>query len=110
MLVGRSIGWFGVATLNGVVLVSAIRHKASEGIELLDAARQGAHERLRPVLTTALIASLGFLPMALATGTGSEVQRPLVSVVIGGLVTATLLTLGILPALYVRHGSVVKAT
>ena len=95
------IALFGVATLNGVVLVSSILHYELEGHCARDAARLAAHERLRPVLTTAVVASLGFLPMALATGTGAEVQRPLASVVMGGLVTATLLTLALLPSLYV---------
>jgi cobalt-zinc-cadmium resistance protein CzcA len=94
------IALFGVATLNGVVLVSAIRRIEIEGVPSREAARRAAHERLRPVLTTAVVASLGFLPMALATGAGSEVQRPLASVVMGGLVTATILTLGLLPTLY----------
>ena len=94
------IALFGVATLNGVVLVSAIRRLETEGLSSRDAARRAAHERLRPVLTTAIVASLGFLPMALATGTGAEVQRPLATVVMGGLVTATTLTLGLLPTLY----------
>ena len=92
----------GVATLNGVVLLSAARRLEDEGLSSLDAARRAAHERLRPVLTTAVVASLGFLPMALATGTGSEVQRPLATVVIGGLVTATALTLLLLPSLFAR--------
>lgn len=96
------VALFGVATLNGVVLLSAVRRAEAEGKGALAAARDGAHERLRPVLTTAIVASLGFLPMAIATGTGAEVQRPLATVVIGGLVTATLLTLGILPSLYAR--------
>jgi cobalt-zinc-cadmium resistance protein CzcA len=94
------IALFGVATLNGVVLLSAIRQRREEGEALLAAVRDGAHERLRPVLTTAVVAALGFVPMAIATGTGAEVQRPLATVVIGGLGTATLLTLGLLPALY----------
>lgn len=98
------IALLGVATMNGVVLVSAIHHRQAEGESALDAARAGAHERLRPVLTTAVVASLGVLPMAIATGTGAEVQRPLATVVMGGLVTATLLTLGVLPALYARLG------
>ena len=96
------IALFGVATLNGVVLLSSIRRLEDEGTPVGEAVRRAAHERLRPVLTTALVASLGFLPMAMATGTGAEVQRPLATVVIGGLVTATLLTLGVLPALYLR--------
>jgi cobalt-zinc-cadmium resistance protein CzcA len=94
------IALFGVATLNGVVLVSAARRHEINGESPLEAARKAAHERLRPVLTTAVVASLGFLPMALANGTGAEVQRPLATVVMGGLVTATFLTLGLLPSLY----------
>ncbi|MEO8900564.1 MAG: CusA/CzcA family heavy metal efflux RND transporter [Polyangiaceae bacterium] len=96
------IALFGVATLNGVVLLSAARRLEDEGLSSIDAARRAAHERLRPVLTTAVVASLGFLPMALATGTGAEVQRPLATVVIGGLVTATALTLLLLPSLFAR--------
>jgi cobalt-zinc-cadmium resistance protein CzcA len=96
------IALFGVATMNGVVLLSAVRRLEAEGVAFLDAARKGAHERLRPVLTTAVVASLGFLPMATATGTGSEVQRPLATVVMGGLATATLLTLLLLPAIHIR--------
>jgi len=96
------IALFGVATLNGVVLLSAARRLEDQGLSSLDAARRAAHERLRPVLTTAVVASLGFLPMALATGTGAEVQRPLATVVIGGLVTATALTLLLLPSLFAR--------
>jgi cobalt-zinc-cadmium resistance protein CzcA len=94
------IALFGVATLNGVVLLSAARRLEEEGCSSEEAARRAAHQRLRPVLTTAIVASLGFLPMAIATGTGAEVQRPLATVVIGGLVTATFLTLGLLPALF----------
>ena len=89
----------GVAVLNGLVLVSFINSLASK-INVQSAIIQGAVTRLRPVLTTALVASLGFLPMALASGTGAEVQRPLATVVIGGLITATTLTLFVLPALY----------
>jgi cobalt-zinc-cadmium resistance protein CzcA len=96
------IALFGVATLNGVVLLSSIKLHEEKGKDPLSAARDAAHERLRPVITTALVASLGFVPMAIATGTGAEVQRPLATVVIGGLVTATLLTLGVLPAIYAR--------
>jgi cobalt-zinc-cadmium resistance protein CzcA len=90
----------GVAVLNGVVLVSAINRKRTEGTALASAVREGAHERLRPVLMTALVASLGFVPMALSTGVGAEVQRPLATVVIGGIVSSTLLTLLVLPTLY----------
>ncbi len=94
------IALFGVAVLNGVVMVSHINLLRSQGLEMDDAVRQGASDRLRPVLITALVASLGFIPMALTTSRGAEVQRPLATVVIGGLFTATLLTLYILPLLY----------
>lgn len=90
----------GVAVLNGIVLVSFIRQLRGSGAPLEQAVREGAGQRLRPVLTTALVASLGFLPMAANTGIGSEVQRPLATVVIGGIVSSTLLTLVVLPALY----------
>jgi cobalt-zinc-cadmium resistance protein CzcA len=90
----------GVAVLNGLVMVSFIQVLRARGRALDDAIREGALTRLRPVLMTALVASLGFLPMALATGTGAEVQRPLATVVIGGLATSTALTLLVLPALY----------
>jgi cobalt-zinc-cadmium resistance protein CzcA len=90
----------GVAVLNGLVMVTFINHLREEGLSVDDAIRRGTLTRLRPVLMTALVASLGFVPMALATGTGAEVQRPLATVVIGGLVSSTLLTLIILPALY----------
>lgn len=90
----------GVAVLNGVVLVSYILGKRREGVALEEAVVEGAATRLRPVLMTALVASLGFVPMALATSAGAEVQRPLATVVIGGLVTSTLLTLFVLPTLY----------
>ncbi len=96
------IALFGVATMNGVVLISAIRKREAEGEDNLSAVRKGTQERLRPVLTTAVVASLGFLPMAVAKGTGGEVQRPLATVVIGGLITATILTLLLLPALNLR--------
>jgi cobalt-zinc-cadmium resistance protein CzcA len=86
------------------VLLSAVRRLEQEGVALVDAARRGAQERLRPVLTTAVVASLGFLPMAIATGTGAEVQRPLATVVMGGLASATLLTLLLLPAIHLRRG------
>ncbi|MEP0848072.1 MAG: efflux RND transporter permease subunit [Phycisphaerae bacterium] len=94
------IALFGVAVLNGVVLVSYIVQKRGEGMSPVEAARAGARVRLRPVLMTALVASLGFVPMALATSAGAEVQRPLATVVIGGLVTSTLLTLLVLPSVY----------
>jgi cobalt-zinc-cadmium resistance protein CzcA len=89
-----------VAVLNGVVLVSYIVQKRREGASPDAAAEEAAKARLRPVLMTALVASFGFVPMALATSAGAEVQRPLATVVIGGLVTSTLLTLLVLPAAY----------
>jgi heavy metal efflux system protein len=94
------IALFGVAVLNGVVMVSAINRLREEGRTVEEAVSEGAATRLRPVLMTALVASLGFIPMAIATSAGAEVQRPLATVVIGGLVTSTLLTLLILPMLY----------
>ncbi|WP_349970686.1 CusA/CzcA family heavy metal efflux RND transporter [Pseudomonas caspiana] len=90
----------GVAVLNGLVMISFIRNLREEGRSLGDAINEGALTRLRPVLMTALVASLGFIPMALATGTGAEVQRPLATVVIGGILSSTALTLLVLPALY----------
>ena len=96
------IALFGIAVLNGVVLVSHIRRLEAEGMPTDQAVAQGAMDRLRPVLMTALVASLGFLPMAVATSMGAEVQRPLATVVIGGLITSTALTLLVIPALYTR--------
>lgn len=90
----------GVAVLNGLVMLSFIRSLREKGLTLVDAIREGAMTRLRPVLMTALVASLGFVPMALNTGTGAEVQRPLATVVIGGIISSTLLTLLVLPILY----------
>jgi cobalt-zinc-cadmium resistance protein CzcA len=92
----------GVAVLNGLVMLTQIRSLIEEGHDPKTAIREGALTRFRPVAMTALVASLGFVPMALATGTGAEVQKPLATVVIGGLLTATLLTLVVLPALYAR--------
>ena len=94
----------GVAVLNGLVMVSFIRQLSEEGRPWREAIVDGALTRLRPVVMTALVAALGFVPMALATGTGAEVQRPLATVVIGGLISATLLTLVVLPALLARFG------
>lgn len=94
------IALFGVAVLNGLVLMSYIQQRREEGAPAEEAAFDGARVRLRPVLTTALVASLGFVPMALATGSGAEVQKPLATVVIGGLITSTILTLVVLPAVY----------
>jgi cobalt-zinc-cadmium resistance protein CzcA len=94
------IALFGVAVLNGVVMVSSINRLRLDGRPLQAAVKEGAMTRLRPVLMTALVASLGFIPMATATSAGAEVQRPLATVVIGGLITSTLLTLLILPTVY----------
>ena len=88
----------GVAVLNGLVLIASIQHRLDLSEEVGDAIFHGALERVRPVLMTALVASLGFVPMAISTGTGAEVQRPLATVVIGGLLTSTTLTLFLLPA------------
>ncbi len=103
--VSASIGFialFGVAVLNGLVLLSTVEARRRGGEDPVTAAREGARERLRPVLMTALVASIGFLPVALSHGTGAEVQRPLATVVIGGLITSTLLTLFVLPTWYPR--------
>lgn len=96
------IALFGVAVLNGIVLIGTFNQLAKEGItDILERVTKGTQLRLRPVLMTATVASLGFLPMALSSGAGAEVQRPLATVVIGGLLTATLLTLIVLPLLYI---------
>jgi cobalt-zinc-cadmium resistance protein CzcA len=94
----------GIAVLNGLVMLTFIKQLMVEGRDRLSAIHEGALTRLRPVVMTALVASLGFVPMALATGTGAEVQRPIATVVIGGLISATLLTLFVLPALYAWFG------
>lgn len=101
--VSASIGFialFGVAVLNGLVLLSTVQRNRTRGASARESALEGSRERLRPVLMTALVASIGFIPVAVSHGTGAEVQRPLATVVIGGLVTSTLLTLLVLPALY----------
>lgn len=103
MSISAAVGFIalsGVAVLNGLVMISYIRSLREEGTQLDAAIREGALTRLRPVLMTALVASLGFIPMAIATGTGAEVQRPLATVVIGGILSSTLLTLLVLPILY----------
>jgi cobalt-zinc-cadmium resistance protein CzcA len=100
----------GVAVLNGLVMLSFMRQLMQAGTPKIEAIRVGALTRLRPVVITALVASLGFVPMALATGTGAEVQKPLATVVIGGLLSATLLTLLVLPALYARFGGQPRPT
>jgi len=94
------IALFGVAVLNGVVMISYFIELRRQGLGVDEAVMTGAELRLRPVLMTALVAGLGFVPMALSTGAGAEVQQPLATVVIGGLVTSTTLTLLVLPALY----------
>jgi heavy metal efflux system protein len=91
----------GVAVLNGLVIIAFVQKLLAEGRPLVEAVREAALTRLRPVLMTALVASLGFVPMAVATGAGAEVQRPLATVVIGGIVSSTILTLLVLPALYI---------
>jgi heavy metal efflux system protein len=96
----------GIAVLNGLVMLTYIKQLMANGYDKLEAIREGALTRLRPVSMTALVASLGFIPMAIATGTGAEVQRPIATVVIGGLISATLLTLFVLPALFARYGRV----
>ncbi len=100
----------GVAVLNGLVMVTVIHQLVNEGYALHDAIRKGCLMRLRPVLTTALVASLGFVPMAIATGTGAEVQKPLATVVIGGLISSTILTLLVPPALYLVFGKAKAAS
>lgn len=94
----------GIAVLNGLVLVSTIKRMRSEAGDIIHAVRTSALMRLRPVLMTALVAALGFVPMAISTGVGAEVQRPLATVVVGGILTSTILTLLVLPALYVTFG------
>ena len=94
----------GIAVLNGLVMLSFITQLMQQGRSKRQAIVEGALTRLRPVIMTALVASLGFVPMAIATGTGAEVQKPIATVVIGGLISATLLTLFVLPALYARFG------
>ncbi len=100
----------GIAVLNGLVMLTSIQQLVAEGFDRAAAAREGALARLRPVAMTALVASLGFVPMALGHGAGAEVQKPLATVVIGGLISATLLTLFVLPTLYARFGSPNTAT
>ena len=97
---GIASALFGVAMLNGVVLISSMEQLRAAGETAREAVLAGARRRLRPVLMTAFVASFGFIPMAVATSTGAEVQRPLASVVIGGLFSSTVLTLFLLPVLY----------
>jgi cobalt-zinc-cadmium resistance protein CzcA len=104
------IALMGIAVLNGLVLVSCFNQMLARGASLAEAVRQGALRRLRPVLMTASITALGLIPLLLASGPGSEIQRPLAIVVIGGLVSATLLTLVLLPILYRRFGVAAAAS
>jgi cobalt-zinc-cadmium resistance protein CzcA len=94
------IALFGIAVMNGVVLIEHVRHLRHQGLDQVNAVVTGAMDRLRPVLMTALCGALGFIPMAISGSAGAEVQRPLATVVIGGLFTCTLLTLLVLPAIY----------
>jgi cobalt-zinc-cadmium resistance protein CzcA len=94
------IALFGVAVLNGVVLVAYINQLRAAGRTLAESVREGSEVRLRPVLMTALVASVGFIPMAVSTSAGAEVQRPLATTVIGGLISSTVLTLLVLPTVY----------
>jgi len=114
MSISAAVGFIalsGVAVLNGLVMIALIKQLREQGMALGEAIRTGALTRLRPVLMTALVASLGFVPMALATGTGAEVQRPLATVVIGGIISSTLLTLLVLPLLYrLAHARTAKAS
>lgn len=110
MSISAAVGFlalFGIAVLNGVVLIAVIQQHENAGEERTAAVVRACSQRLRAILTTALVAALGFIPMALAKGVGAEVQRPLATVVIGGLITSTLATLFALPTLYVRFGSTV---
>jgi len=99
----------GIAVLNGLVLVSSIKRMLADGREFMDAVRESAVTRLRPVFATAMVAALGFVPMAISTGVGAEVQRPLATVVVGGILTSTALTLLVLPALYATFGRRTKS-
>ena len=103
MSISAAVGFIalsGISVLNGLVMLSFIRQLRDQGVALRDAVIQGATRRVRPVLMTALVAGLGFVPMALNTGIGAEVQRQLATVVIGGIISATTLTLFIVPVLY----------
>ena len=101
--VPSSIGFitlFGVAVLNGVVMVESINQRIADGLSVEDAVFNGATSRLRPVLMTAITSALGLIPMLMSTGVGAEIQKPLATVIVGGLLTATFLTLFVLPTLY----------
>src|SRR5262249_33656669 len=94
------IALFGISMQNGVIMISNLNRLRKEGVSLEEAVVRGASERFRPVVMTALVAALGMVPAAMARGIGSDVQRPIATVVVGGLVTATLLALFVLPAIY----------
>ncbi|MGH1438882.1 MAG: efflux RND transporter permease subunit, partial [Cellvibrionaceae bacterium] len=101
--VPSSVGFitlFGVAVLNGVVMVESINQRITDGLAVADAVFDGATSRLRPVLMTAITSALGLIPMLLSQGVGAEIQKPLASVIVGGLITATFLTLFVLPVLF----------
>ena len=101
--VPSSVGFitlFGVAVLNGVVMVESINQRIADGLSVSDAVFDGATSRLRPVLMTAITSALGLIPMLMSNGVGAEIQKPLASVIVGGLVTATFLTLFVLPVLF----------
>ena len=105
--VSAAIGFIalsGIAVLNGQILISTIHNLKEEGLLLKDAVSTAARQRLIPVIATAVTDAVGFLPMAISTGVGAEVQRPLATVVIGGVITSTILTLFILPTLYITTG------
>jgi cobalt-zinc-cadmium resistance protein CzcA len=105
------IALFGVAVLNGILLVSHFNYLGTIGVDDLDQrVKQGLQERIRPVLMTSLVAALGFMPMALSTSVGAEVQKPLATVVIGGLIISTALTLFVLPVLYTLFTKKVSKT
>lgn len=112
LLISAAVGFIalsGVAVRDGLVMLTQIRWLIDQGVPIAQAIREGALTRFRPVVMTALVASLGFVPMALATGTGAEVKKPFATVVIGGLLTATVLTLVVLPALYSRFARLTMA-
>jgi cobalt-zinc-cadmium resistance protein CzcA len=105
--VSAAIGFIalsGIAVLNGQILISTIHNLKEDGLLLKDAVSTAARQRLIPVIATAVTDAVGFLPMAISTGVGAEVQRPLATVVIGGVITSTILTLFILPTLYITTG------
>jgi cobalt-zinc-cadmium resistance protein CzcA len=97
------IALFGIAVLNGVILISHYRELQHQGMSALDSVKQGTKTLLRPILMTALVDAFGFLPMMLATGLGAEVQKPLATVVVGGIISATILAILVLPVLYLLY-------